>query len=271
VAPIRFGATTLDSLRLAKDSEPLASGGAYAHLSGFTQHDLGENGSWGAIGQASYYQTWLEKTGDYAIQYGSVMAGPRHTGTRHLFDLPVRYEHVSRGGSGLVDIFGISPALTLAKSHRLLWTTAGTAEHRDYHDNEALDSAFLKVGQSVHRTFGHGRHDATLGLFAFTEDADADIYSNQGLEAVLATSLGLPLNMRSDLRAQYRGQWFDQREELAPEDRQDNQLLLEARLKLNVTPDWGVAATYQFTHNYSTFDLYEYERNFVTIGVVGDL
>ena len=271
VQPLAFGAMTIDTLKLTDDSKPQDANGVYTYLSGFAHHDVGEQGAWGIFGQASYYQTWLDDAKDFAIQYVNAAAGPRHRGPRHLFDLPVRYEHINRGGESLVDIAGVSPALLLAGSHELHWITSGAAEYRDYAKVDDLDSAFLKLGQSARRTFGRSGHDATAGLFAFAEQADSDVFSNRGWEAVLATSLALPLDMRADLRAQYRGQWFVDREELAPEDRQDDQMLLEARLKKNFTPIWGIAATYQYTRNYSTFDLYDFERNFVTIGLVGDL
>ena len=61
------------------------------------------------------------------------------------------------------------------------------------------------------------------------------------------------------------------REELAPSSRRDDEFVLEAQCKKPLSHSVNVSATYQYTLNESSFELYEYERNLLTVGIDGAL
>lgn len=271
VAPLLLGTTTIDRLGVTGDSQPEDSFGAYGYISASSQKDLGDQGAWMLFGEASYYQTWLDTASDFEIQYVGLKAGPRHAGRHHLVDAPLKYEHIHRGSDSLVDIYGTTPSMVYAHSQDWHWTTGTTLEYRDYNEFDALDSLYLKAGESVTHFFGNRRQSVAAGLSGFYEDADDDAFSDLGFETFLAGQFFLPWGLSATLKAQYRREWYDEREELAPESREDDEYQLEAQLNKRLTERWSLTSSYQFTRNESTFELHEYERNFVTLGVQGNL
>ncbi len=271
VRPIALGASTITRLSVSDESRPQEAHGVYTSVSAFGHHEAGTPGSWSWFGEANYYETWLEDAQDFEVRYGSLSAGPRHITRTRLLDLPLRYEHIRRGGETLVDIVGTSPALVHAPDDTHHWVTSAAAEYRDYDEANSLDSVYGKLGQSYRRFFNHGAHNASAGLFGLRQHADDKVFSNTGVEVVLTATLRLPWQSTAALRGQYRGEWYDEAEVLAPASRQDNQFLFEAQVKKHITEQWAVALTYQYTRNTSTFDLYDYDRNFATVGIVGNL
>ena len=271
VRPIMLnGIAIIDQLSVVSGSQPQDTWGSYMQLSLYGETETKPK-TWNLAGNVNYYQTWLEDAHDYEVQYLSTRGGPRYTGTRHVLDLPLRLEHVRRHDDALVNIAGVSPRLLYAASRTTQWTTWLDAEYRDYDDVDSLDSVFARTGQSVRHALGESGHALSAGLFGFGESADDDAYSNAGWEGFVGADAALPWRSLLMLRFEYRGMWFDEREVLAPESRRDDEFVSEVQWRKRLTQHWSIAAAYQYTRNNSTFDLYEYERHFTTLGVIGEL
>ena len=267
IRPTSFGGATLDSLVVSPESQPQDSWGEFAEGAVYLQYDYGDKGEWLLMSGADYYETWLEDYTDREVLYADVYAGPARLRKDNLVNLPVRFAHIDQGSDPLVDILGTAPAYVTAVRDDLINSAGLVAEYRDYSDFDERDSVYTELRDQLTRLFDNKNKSITAAIGAFYEDADSDVNSNDGLMASLGGSTDLPWKSRLDVRAAYRGSWYDEPDPLAPEDRVDHEFQGLAQLSKQFTKDWGIGLLYQYTNRDSTFDLYEYERNFVNLHV----
>ena len=71
------------------------------------------------------------------------------------------------------------------------------------------------------------------------------------------------------MKVKYRSGDYAERETLAPETRRDKQYQFATGIRKPLGRRWGLGLSYQYTANDSTFGLYEYQRNVVTLSASG--
>ncbi|MFH0909703.1 MAG: porin family protein [bacterium] len=267
IRPTSFGGATLDALTVSPDSQPQDSWGEFVEGAVYMQYDAGAKGDWLLVSGADYYETWLDDHTDREVLYADVYAGPTRVRKDNVLNLPVRFAHIDQGSDSLVDILGVAPAYVVAVRDDLISSSGLTAEQRNYTDFDERDSVYTELREQVTRLYDNKNKSVAATIGVFYEDADSDVNSNVGLLAALAGSLDLPWKSRLDVRGGYRGSWYDDPDPIAPEDREDHELQGLVQLSRQISKDWGIGLLYQFTNRDSTFDLYEYERNFVNVHV----
>lgn len=267
IRPTSFGGSTLDTLVVSPDSQPQESWGEFAEGAVYMQYDAGAKGEWLIMSGVDYYETWLDESTDREVLYGDVYAGPARVRKDNLINMPVRYAHIDQGSDSLVDILGVAPVYVVALRDELINSLGVTAEQRNYADFDERDSVYAELRDQVTRLFDNKNKSVTAAIGAFGEDADSDVNSNVGLLASLAGSVDLPWKSRLSVKGGYRGSWYDDPDPLAPEDREDHEFQGLVQLSKQFTKDWGIGLLYQYTTRDSTFDLYEYDRNFVNLHV----
>jgi tetratricopeptide (TPR) repeat protein len=266
IAPVVFGSQTFTTLSVNDDSQPLDSAGVFASASVAGTYDPGETAGWVVPMTASFYENWLEDGADYETRYYQAVAGSRCYASSHVVDMPVKLAHIDSGDDALVDILGVIPSHVAYQGQKrnLSFTTAGSLEARNYDSLDDRDGEFYSLGETVRKVLGEGRHEVSCNLAVFLDDTDAGIYRNSGLSLSLFGDFAVVRSLRTYGRLRFQDKSYDEREELAPEKREDSQVQLMVGLRSQFNR-WGVDLNYQYTDNGSSFDLYEYTRNVVTL------
>lgn len=149
-------------------------------------------------------------------------------------------------------------------------TARATAEYRDYADGDSRDAGFYRVATSLtHRPGRDPRHAVSLLAAAFLEDANEAGHRNDGFEAGLLGEAGLPARIGVYAFALYRRARYDGIlfENVQPEAREDDQWQVGGGLRRRFGERWEADFGYRFVVNESSFDLYDYQRNVVSLGV----
>jgi tetratricopeptide (TPR) repeat protein len=269
ITPITFGAALITELILGEASLPLEDDGAFASVSLSSTYDLGRKDRWAIMMDASYYQNWLSKSESrpYETLYIIGGAGLRHTGRRSLFQLPIQVSHVVSGHTSLMTSYGISPVyLYLAgRTGNQQWITSCSAESRDYLTLDTRDGSYVSAGETWKCYLTKARHSVSVGISAHNEFTDTKIYQNSGIDGSLGGELTLPFDLSLYANTSYGTSEYDEREDLAPKDREDTELQWTVGLSADIFDRWTLDLNHRVTDNNSTFKLYEYERNMTTL------
>ena len=97
------------------------------------------------------------------------------------------------------------------------------------------------------------------------DNTDSAAYTYSGCEGYLAGEVRLPWQITLYGQATYTDTGYQEKEDLAPEKRADNQARLVAGISKVINARCGIDANVHSTDNDSTFDLYEYQRQVTTI------
>lgn len=264
----RFVDTRIGELEVATNSQPQESWGiALGGAAGGT-YDVGSKGDWMLAGGIAGYRNWLESDATaQEITYWRGQAGARMASQRLLADIPAKLEFLDLGSDPLVMIYGAEPSLTYAPTLDWNYITQLVGEYRDYRDEDDRSGPSWRANQSVRKYFGPHRHNATVNVGYFYEDADNAGFSNYGpLCNVAGEFNALP---RAVLYALVEYRISDYREvllaDLQDEERHDEQLQFMAGLRYAISPRWGTDFNFRRVNNDSNFGLYEYERNIFTL------
>lgn len=267
IRPTLFGVTVLDELAVEEVSKPKEDYGFFGLVDLGGIYDPGISGEWAWLGGGSYYRTWLSDEHNFELENPRGFLGVRHSGERHLFETRARIEHWERGGESLTTIYGLSPHYVYATSETRDLYAHADIEYREYADQDDLDSVYYKLGGTLTQEIPDKKARMIAGLSGIYEDADSPSFTNIGLLAELGASFALPHGFELIVNGAYRYRDYDEPEALAVDSREDHELRAGVGLNKRLRPNMGVTAGYQYTTNDSTFDLYDYEKNVITIGI----
>lgn len=267
IAPTQVGLAVFDELEVAEGSRPREDAGGFSSFSLNGLYDPGIRGRWMLQSGAAFYQTRLLEEQEFEVTYLRGYVGMRHSGPRHLLDGRMYADALRRGGDGFVRIYGVTPAWIRASSERLRWTTYGAVELRDYREADDLDAAYAELGQRGAWSRAEEGGALSGGLAAIYNDADSHAFTYAGLSAEIVLRARLPLAWEGYTRGGYRYSRYDEAEALAEGPRRDHEWNAEVRLERPINRRAVIQARYQHTRNDSSFDLYTYRRNVVTLSV----
>jgi len=265
IAPIDTGGIPLDTLTVDESSRPLSAAGLFALAGASGSWDLGDPRGWSLIGGLDYYGNWMEDASEYDLAIGDANLGWRYAHPRHLVHLPVQGRHISRGDSTLANLLGTAPFWIWAPTPTWQSIAGVGIEARNYVDLDERDSTLYTISESVRRFFGKPRHAVSAGVTLYAEDAEADIYDQTGWSGSAALELRPTPAALLYGRGTYRESRYAERETLAPEKRDDQQWQALLGLRHALPAGWALDASWQWTDNQSTFDLYDYRRQIFTI------
>ena len=272
LAPVDFGFTTVDEFSVSPDSLPKESGGLITMGTAILYHDCGIPRNWVDYVALNYYQTHLDKNQEFDTLLLGGVVGFKKQGAVSILDLPLRYQYLERGGEAAVDTIGTIPSYVVQTSDEHVTQTRGHFEFRNYRLSNERDSYFVEVGQLHHYLVAHAMPVTyTFHLNGFWEKSDQDEFTNYGArggvggraDVISKTTVGLSVDLRA--------RWYDEREVFAPEDREDQELITTVNIRRLLGPETSLALTYQNSQNFSTIDLYDYERDLVMLNLTWEL
>lgn len=270
IAPILYGDTSISNLTVGESSRPVRADGLFAAVSVSTAYDIGSKETWVVTVDGSYYQNWLSDASEYESLFGLASVGLKRIGARSMTQIPVRMALMNFGHDPLLESYGIAPSYLYAcgESGSLQANTSATVEWRNYYRLDDRDGYTALFSEELKQYLGNGGHNISAGVSASYDNARADAYSGVGVSGAIGGELVLPLHVVAYARYRYARTTYAEREPLAPEDRVDAQTQVRVGIGRR-TRSWGVDACYQHTVNDSSFQLYQYTRNVVTISLSG--
>jgi tetratricopeptide (TPR) repeat protein len=266
IAPTFFGSEAITRLTVAENAQPVEADGPFASACASLTCDTGRPGFWTVSLDGSYYQNWLGDASDHESAF--VQGGLRlqRATRRRLRRFAFTAARVKRGGEPLADVYTFRPAaVRVTAGGRAAWISSALCEWRDYDTLDPRDGVYAALGRTYRRLLGRSGHALYAGASLFGDFTDASEFQRYGARARLGGEIRLHTRAALFAQAQYGGAWFVDREALAPEDRQDRELDITAGLTTTLHPRWGIDLRYRVHDTASTFDLYEYDRNVMTV------
>lgn len=267
IAPIIFGSQVFTTLLLAEESQPVKDEGYFLSVVLSATYDVGDRDNWLVTADGSYYQNWLDDKPDNECLFYQAAFGLRHTGPRSMFQLPLKAAQITSGHDPLVNLYGISPShlYVYGREGNIHWLTTGTVEFRDYDKLNDRDGFYVSVGETVRHFFGRQRHSISMGLSVFHDHTDTEVYEYTGKAWKIGGKIRLPWDTTLYSQVRYTTSDYSERETLAPEKRSDDQNQIVVGINKKITQWWGIDINQQRTDNNSTFGLYQYDREVLTI------
>lgn len=266
IAPIVFGSLRFTQLTLNEKSKPVKADGYFASLAMSSTYDAGDTGNWLVTAGGSLYQNRLADEPDHESGFYEARLGLKHTGSRSIFQLPVKASYIAIGDKSLLNMYGVNPLyLYVSGKTSMQWLTDGAAEFRDYTELDDRDGVYLSLGETMRYFFGAAKHNVSLGFSVAHDFTDAGVYEYTGKAWKIGGAFKFPRNVTLYSRIQYTTSDYKERETLAPEKRSDTQHQFTVGVNKMITPRCGIDVNFQQTDNNSTFGLYQYDRNVTTL------
>jgi tetratricopeptide (TPR) repeat protein len=266
IAPVQLGSLILDTLTVGDDTMPQDSLGCWVSGSLLGVRDIGRRGSWSAFGALNMSHISLQDAREYDTTVVGALAGLELAAKRGNLQLPVRLDNVILSGDSFALIAGAGANYSQALDSGAHWVSGASLDYSDYNGSSARDSARTSLSQGIIWRF-NPMASLITGVAVHHEKADSDVYTNTGFEPYVAGHYLLTSKVRLQGRLSYKTSLYDEKELLAPEDREDRRLALSFDMRYRVNRSTDAALGYQFTQNDSTFDIYEYDRNLVSISL----
>ncbi len=266
IRPLFFGFIIVDRFEVGEKSKPTDDYGVFISGRGNRIFDIGRPGGWLADIGAFGYASRLDDENDYRMLYYQLHSALRRRSGPHLFQAPLRFTHILRGGDSLLQSYGIASAYSyLIPQNAQRISLRADVQWRDYSDRRDRDGIYAFGGISFEQFFGRKRHVAGFGLTYYGDFADEAIYEKTGVRISFNGTMHLPWRSSLYTRMHYSTEEFREREALAPVDRSDTQMQATLGARKRIGQRVIVDLNHQVTDNDSTFDLYEYSRHITTI------
>ncbi len=257
--------TPLGMLQVDADTVSRPAWGFLSALSMSGFYDLAERGGLAMFGNGNYYGTILDHIHSQELTLFRANAGLQYASRRWLLQVPFEYQYLDRGHSKYLTVLGGRVSGLYAFSRTLHVMPVLIAERRNYASLDDRDSTYLALEGTMKRYIGLKRHSLSVAVQGFNEDAREDMYENRGFEINATGEYRLPWQSMVYLRLRYRNAFYQDKTVLESGNRRDMQWQTLVGLNKMILRQWGVDASYQYTDNYSNFDLYDYTRNVVTL------
>ena len=266
IRPIEFGPIVFDELRVSDANRPQKSFGAFASLEGRLEYDPGFRGQWSFYGSGGIYRSFLEgQVSELDALLLRSSLGVRKSGYAHLFDLRARIDYLERGLRKLVTIPGVDAGFVVAQDDKVRWATTASLEARNY--AFGYNSVYGEIGETRTRLVQDGAASWSATIAGFYENATDDSFDNAGGRLRLGARLPIKNVGEAAGSLGYRYSHYENQELLAPRKRRDHEWQAMAGISRPIAADTTLSLAYSFTYNESSFELYSYERNLLTLSM----
>jgi len=258
--------TLLGDLRVSDESTPKEAWGAALSLAGSFARELDGGLDWMAIGGISGYQSWMDDAYRQEMRLGQAYAGLRRMARTWLWDITANVADMRYGHEHLLKICGLGTVWLYSPDPRSQWISRAGVDYRDFGESER-DAWYYSFEETFRRFLGRRRHSVALTAGGIYDDTASDGYRNYGAKLRLSGEVNLPWHSEAYAYIQCRRLEYAHitYTSLQKEDRRDTQWRGRVGLNKQLSPHWSIDAYYQATDNESNFDLYDYDRNLLTV------
>lgn len=237
------------------------------------EYDIGEKGSWAAIGSASMLNSWLDSDTAQETRISKLRAGARKLTQRDLYEAVGRIEMLRYGHDALVNIYGADGAWLHAKTGDDYLITRATLEYRDYDrgvdPNNNRDSYYMRIGETWKHFFDNRRNTVSLSADVFKEDASQNYNSNNGFRLGVDGERELPGGIIAYAAGRFRLTNYEDALGGNPE-REDLRWDLIVGARRRITKHCMLDLRHQYIRNDSNIAISDYNRHRTSLAAVFD-
>lgn len=261
--------TPMGTMRL-EDMDETDSCGVGLGFSGDFSYRLSEQANgWYTFANLQGYQSILENNADdFNLLAFRTRAGLRHLEQDSLLEVNGAYNYIGQGDHSLLNGYGVDVGGAILQSDRICHSLYGHYEYRDYLRSFAERGNYVALDYSIRYALDeNAKSSVRLLLRAFNNDTDRKAMDNYGTEVHLLAETALPWGLQIYGGGGWRySKYGDILYPIIQDDkREDNEAIaligIRKRLPMNLQAD----LSYRHSRTYSSFDLFEYDRDIVTL------
>jgi tetratricopeptide (TPR) repeat protein len=248
------------------------TGGAYLGGRADFGYRQRRGGPWWTVGDVGFYlrggfSEALRRGRQEYNQWYRVAAGLRRLDERQLFDLRLKAEVFDYDFARAVYSVGPEVAYTRLVRPRFHLVSQGGLDRRRYGYNGSYTGNYGHVGQYARFFIGKSEHELLIGGRYSIGDARFHDYSYKAWEALAHLRLKLPRGLELSPSVAYVWESYSgPGTALETERRRDRRLRLGLGVVYRLNEKVSVETSYQYTHNLSNSNLYDYRRSIVSVG-----
>lgn len=258
----------VDTVRVGPLSRAREAFGVFGYGAVVIDTDLGQKGMWSVYTRLDGYRNVLDRSRDEEIGYYGIAIGPQLVSEDARVRSTIGYELAELGDDPLMEVYAAEPLVAVGRAGGWRWVTGTRLEYRDYVEDVQRDSVYEQLSIRLYRRFFDRRLNTRLSTAAFYESARFPVYSNFGLYPTVRLELSATRKWTLHAEGKLKRKWYDLRPPLSPEDRRDDRVQAAVGCRRRLWRAVDADLTYQYTENMSTFDLYDYTRNLVTLSLL---
>jgi len=271
VLPFIDDGEVVDTVRVGPLSRAREAFGVFGYGAVVIDADFGQKGMWSLYTRMDGYRNVLDRAQDEEVGYYGIALGPQLVSDDARVRSTVGYEFAELGDGPLMEVYAAEPLVAVGQAGGWRWVSGTRFEYRDYVEDDERDSVFEQLSVRVYRSGFGGRLNTRLSLAAFNESARYPVYSNFGVYPTARFQANVTRMWALHAEGKLKRKWYDLRPPLSPEERRDDRLQAAVGCRRRLGKAFNVDLTYQYTENMSTFDLYDYTRNMVTLSLLASL
>lgn len=228
---------------------------------------------WWIVGDAQFYargngNAELVKVNGHQSEWARGSIGLRHMGSTHMLDVRLKTEvfdyafcqNITATGPEATFVYAITPQVQLIS--RL------GADRRTYLLDDLRNGWYNYGGQYVRLLFGESQHSFTVGARYVGGNAKWGNYSYDGWEGTASFTFKLPHKIELSPYVSYTREWYGgPATALEIEKRQDYRWRTGISATIPLSNGWSLEASYQYTQNASSSNLFKYDQHLITTGV----
>ncbi len=249
--------------------------GATANITADGSYDIGDSAGWllaGDVGLYDRYNFNSDLPSNNNVLWMRAAFGGRYIASRYLIDFKAKDELVLQRNDNSSDQTINSAGPEVLFSYMLVpqvsLITRGVAEYRSYNIAMERNGWFWSLGESVRYFFLGSGHEITAGGRISGMETENDKRANYfSWELNLRGGIRLG-NFRIDPYGAYKEDSYrEPANVLDTEDREDKQWKAGLAVVWDFAERWAADASYQYTNNDSSSELYVYEQHLVNMGI----
>lgn len=256
-------------ITLDRKSAERESMGGYMHFAGDVAWRATADTPWRLVADVAGYQRWYERTTPRRdLTFGRAAAGLRYLSGPALAEMRVKIDTLLENEEKSVNVYGAEGTFAYAVKHDLHFMVRGALEHREDIATRGRSGAYAWGGPYLRYFFGEANHSVMVGVKTYASDADQRRFGYTGAEPGVSLFLNLPARTELVLSGSWHNEDYKGGATIFDgQDRRDRQWRGSAFVIKKITDNLRVETGYQYTHNTSNSDLYNYTQHLVTMGL----
>jgi len=263
-----FGLVTLDPPSLPRDDSGWTLSASLNHV-----YPRSRRFAWQTT--ASFVRTDYSSVSDYDSDNIAISTGPTWKLPRYVVSAPVVYENMRLGDDRYSSAWGLAPQVQHPLNERLMLEAGAVAQARKYYNTATATTRSDRNGgvYAAHAGLRYSLDETSFvqAGYRLSREDTRQAYLDFTGHGVFATYLkGLPHGLTLVVQPSVARNGYDAREAIYPKTRTDVIYTLNINLAKELNKKGlSLALGYTYTKSDSSLDINTYDRNQVTLQLVG--
>lgn len=234
-------------------------------------HDLDEKGGWYLRSDADIFYQHNADASYYDLFAGSAGIGLGYRGNSYDAFLPVSYKWINYLDRDFMEVFSVDPRINFTLSDSLIGNINARYAQRSYlHENDKnRDDSITGIGTGLYWFFEKNFTYISANYDNYSaKHSDSLRFTNKDTTRV---AMGINYNVEDlfIIRLDYRYRYakYNDRIEETGEERSDDYNQIECKVSRMLTDTLEASLLYRYSTNNSNYDLVEYDKNIIMLGL----